>query len=302
MPQRPLAEIVRGYLGSLLSALALGVLLYVGIAAADSKRSDERARFAAPADQDSSLRFTPLDLADGSKLTLISPSRWSDLAEELVVSLNRTHNEYTERFERIPAFSTAIRLMDEDAFYDLTGAPTWTNAMFFRGEIIIPLSNTKPIDIENLDRSVRHEFTHAILSSMSGGQIPGWLDEGVAQWAEGQEHPALRKALKSWLKHHEPVPLDRLQGGFTKLEPAMVPAAYAQSLLASKAMIKAFGFKRIGDYLSLLRKGVERPLAFESAFGLTLADFEEKLGDSLKTWAKLPDSPEEAGVEPQRVE
>jgi hypothetical protein len=67
-------------------------------------------------------------------------------------------------------------------------------------------------------------------------------------------------------------------------------------------MIKAFGFKRIGDYLSLLRKGVERPLAFESAFGLSLADFEEKLGDSLKTWAKLPDSPEEAGVEPQRVE
>ncbi len=302
MPQRPLAELRKGPLSSLLSALSVGILLYVGIAAADPKSSDQRARFIAPTDEDSPLRFTPLDLADGSKLTLISPSRWSDLAEELVVSLNRTHNEYTDRFERIPAFSTAIRLMDEDAFYELTGAPTWTNAMFFRGEIIIPLSNTKPIDIDNLDRSVRHEFTHAILSSMSGGQIPGWLDEGIAQWAEGQEHPALRKALKSWLKHHNPVPLGRLQGGFTKLEPTMVPAAYAQSLLASKAMIKAFGFERIGDYLTSLRKGVDSPTAFESAFGLTLEDFEEKLGESLQTWAKLPDSPEEAAVEPQSVE
>lgn len=298
MPHRLLAEKIRGYIGSLLSALALGAILYIGIASADSKSTDQRARFAAPTDQDSSLRFTPLDLADGSKLTLISPSHWSDLAEELVISLNRTHDEYTERFERIPAFSSAIRLMDEEAFYELTGAPTWTNAMFFRGEIIIPLSNSKPIDIDNLDRSVRHEFTHAILSSMSGGQIPGWIDEGIAQWAEGQEHPALRKALKSWLKDHEPVPLERLQGGFTKLEPAVVPAAYAQSLLASKAMIKAFGFKKIGNYLTLLRKEVDAPLAFESAFGLTLEDFEEKLGESLKTWAKLPDSAEERAVAP----
>lgn len=289
MFRRKPADAIRNHLGAPLSLLALGVILYVGIAAADSKGSTERARLAAPKIDEPALRFTPLDLSDGSKLTLISPSQWSDLAEDLVVSLNRTHSEYTKLFDKIPPFSTSIRLMDEEAFYELTGAPGWTNAMFFRGEIIIPLSETKPIDIDNLDRSVRHEFTHAILSSMSGGQIPGWIDEGIAQWSEGHEHPALRQALKSWLKDHEPVPLDRLQGGFTKLEPAMVPAAYAQSLLASKAMIKAFGFSRIGNYLRLLRKGVERPVAFESAFGLSNQEFEEKLGESLKTWASLPD-------------
>ncbi len=287
----PSADKIRSHLATAASGLVLCAVLYGGLAAADTKHSSARARLAAASDDDPRLRYTPLDLADGSKLTLISPSEWSDLAESLVVSLNRTHGEYTELFQRIPAFSTSIRLMDEEAFYELTGAPTWTNAMFFRGEIIIPLSRSKPIDIENLERSVRHEFTHAILSSMSGGQIPGWLDEGIAQWTEGHEHPALRQSLKTWLKANEPVPLERLQGGFTKLDPAMVPAAYAQSLLASKAIIKAFGFRKIGNYLTLLRKGVERPLAFESAFGLSTAEFEEKLGESLLTWAKLPDAP-----------
>ena len=80
-----------------------------------------------------------------------------------------------------------------------------------------------------------------------------------------------------------------LQGGFTKLNSDMVPAAYAQSLLATKALIHAFGFSKIGAYLALLRTGTERSTAFREAFGLTLEQFEKKLGESLKTWAALPE-------------
>lgn len=281
------ASSIQSVLGTVLSSLVLGTVLYVSIALADSKPR-ERARYASPDEQGSYLRFTPLALANGSKLTVISPSRWSDLAEDLAESLHDAHEEYTELFSEIPAFSSSIRLMDEESFYELTGAPSWTNAMFFRGEIIIPLSEKEPIDLENLHRSVKHEFTHAVLSAMSGGQIPGWIDEGIAQWAEGYEHPALRDALRKWLNTNEPVPLSLLQGGFTKLDPLMVPSAYAESLLASKAMIQAFGFKKIGAYLTLLKKGVEKHLAFEASFGLSEEEFETKLSETLKTWAALP--------------
>ena len=289
------APTIRSAISTSVMALALGAILYVGIAFADGRRqgkqnaqAPERARYASP-DQAPYLRFTPVDLANGSKLTLISPSQWSDLADQLVQALNKTHAEYTDLFSTIPAFSSSIRLMDETAFYELTGAPGWTNAMFFRGQIIIPLSNTKPVDVENLHRSVKHEFTHAVLSALSGGQIPGWIDEGIAQWSEGYENPALREALRTWLNSNEPVALSLLQGGFTKLNSDMVPAAYAQSLLATKALIHAFGFSKIGAYLALLRTGTERSTAFREAFGLTLEQFEEKLGESLKTWAALPE-------------
>lgn len=247
-----------------------------------------KARYEDPADE-SRLRFTPLNLSDGSKLTIISPTKWSDVTKQILKTLNDTHEEFTKLFNQIPPFSTSVRLMEESTFFDLTGAPAWTNAMFFRGQIIIPLSSSKAIDLENLTRSVKHEYTHAIMSSLSGGKLPGWLDEGIAQWFEGTESPSLRDALRVWLKQNDPVPLSLLQGGFTKLTPEMVPAAYAQSLLATKALADKFGFAAVGRFFILLREGVEKEAAFRTAFEISSATFEKELGKALKEWALTPE-------------
>ncbi|MFO0415728.1 MAG: peptidase MA family metallohydrolase [Pseudomonadota bacterium] len=244
-----------------------------------------RARYASR-DDDSSLRFTPVMLADGSRLTLISPRYWSDVSEEISLEVVRTHQHLTKLFGAIPPFRSSVRLLDERAFYELTGAPGWTNAMFFRGEIIIPLSPSQPVDLENIRRSVKHEYSHAVLSALSGGQIPGWLDEGLAQWIEGDENPALRATLKSYLKRAQPVPLALLQGGFTKLSPQMVPAAYAQSLLAVQALIKAYGITKFSEYLSALRGEEDKDLAFENTFGINLGEFEQRLSNTLIRWAR----------------
>jgi hypothetical protein len=225
-------------------------------------------------------------LADGSRLTLISPRYWSDVTEEVSLEVVRTHQHLTKLFGSIPPFRSSVRLLDERSFYELTGAPGWTNAMFFRGEIIIPLSASQPIDLENIRRSVKHEYSHAVLSALSGGLIPGWLDEGLAQWIEGEENPALRATLKNYLKRSRPVPLSLLQGGFTKLSPEMVPAAYAQSLLAVQALIKAYGIKKFSDYLNLLRSEADKDRAFESSFGISLAEFEDRLNTTLLKWAR----------------
>lgn len=270
-----------------LTALTTALALYgaTNLPTALAEEADnQRARYAQP-DESSPLRFTPINLSNGSKLTLISPQRWSETAATLIKTLNTTHDHFTELFSEIPAFSTSIRLMDEDEFFALTGAPRWTNAMFYRGEIILPIARAKSVDVENLNRSVRHEYTHAILSALSAGNLPGWIDEGLAQWFEGEESPGLRAALKDWLKTNEPVPLKLLQGGFTKLKPEMVPAAYAQSLLATRLVADKYGFPAIANYFMLLRDGVDKESAFHTAFNISLPDFESQLGRALKRWA-----------------
>lgn len=244
----------------------------------------ERARLATV--EGDSLRFTPVNLTDGSRLTLISPRHWSDIADEVTHELTKTHRELTGMFGSIPPFRSSIRLMDEHSFYELTGAPGWTNAMFFRGEIIIPLAKNQPIDLDNIHRSVKHEYTHAVLSALSRGRIPGWIDEGLAQWIEGDENPALRATLRNYLQQNDPVPLHLLQGGFTKLESRMVPAAYAQSLLAMQAVVQTYGLTKVTAYLQLLREDTDRGLAFETAFDMTQEEFERHLRATLKTWAK----------------
>ncbi len=279
----PLHRTRHDHLSALLaSAIAILVALPPLSAPAQSKEIP-RARYTDPAEE-SRLRFTPLNLSNGSKLTVISPTKWSDVTKQILKTLNDTHKEFTQLFAEIPAFSTSVRLMEETTFFELTGAPAWTNAMFFRGQIIIPLSSKKEIDLDNLIRSVKHEYTHAIMSSLSGGRLPGWLDEGIAQWFEGSESPGLRDALREWLKDHEPVSLSLLQGGFTKLNTEMVPAAYAQSLLATKALAEKFGFPAIGRFLILLREGVDKQSAFITAFDMTQEAYEKELGKALTTW------------------
>ena len=230
------------------------------------------------------LRFYPIILDDGSRITLISPTYFSAIATEVSHQVIETHHTLTSTFGAAPPFRTSIRIMDETDFYQLTGAPEWTNAMFFRGEIIIPLEPGKPIDRTNLLRSIKHEYSHAVLSAMSGGLIPGWIDEGLAQWIEGAENPVLKASLKKYLRQADPISLQLLQGGFTKLPSSMVPAAYAESLIATQAIIRAYGEKRIGRYLKNLRDGMDKEMAFQSAFEISLGTFEEKLHQTLIHW------------------
>lgn len=231
------------------------------------------------------VNFEPLSLRGGSKLTLISPQAWAPLAERIRGVLQKAHEGYTSLLGDIPAFSTAIRLMDEDTFFITTGAPRWTNAMYYRNQIIIPLGTNSEIDMDGLTRAVRHEYTHAVIHALSGGRCPGWLDEGLAQWAEGSENPALRPALREWVKTRGPVSLSLLQGGFTKLDQAMVPAAYAESLYATYVVLNSFGFDSIRKYLDALRDGESKERAFLYGFETSEALFERKLSKSLNQWA-----------------
>ncbi len=231
-----------------------------------------------------SIRYLPLSLSGGTKLTLISPEHWNAVAKKISGNLEKSHSFFSKLFGDIPAFQSSVRLMDEEDFYAETGAPRWTNAMYYRKQIIIPMSRSEAIDFDNLFRSVRHEYTHAVIHALSNGKAPGWLDEGIAQWAEGSENPALRPALYNWLSDNKPLPLLMLQGGFTKLESKMVPAAYAQSLFAANTMINTFGFKEIRGYFDSLRTGSNKPGAFKNNFRMSESKFEQHLAKTLNRW------------------
>lgn len=233
------------------------------------------------------LRISPLNLRGGSTLTLISPTAWSPLAKKLSHFLTETHESYSQTFGEIPPLKTTVRLMDSEVFYKESGAPRWTNAMYYRNQITIPLAQGEEIDLQNLYRSVRHEYTHAVVNSLSGGRCPGWLDEGLAQWAEGVVNPALEPALKNWLRaNRSPLPLSILQGGFTKLDIKMVPTAYAQSLFAAKSVINTFGFNHIRGYFESLRSGQDKADAFKQNFRVSDASFEKALAKSLNRWTR----------------
>lgn len=256
---------------------------------------DSRARLDSSTEHsDEALVLEPLRLEGGSRITVISPAVWKPLAQQLTEALKDTHAQFSGLFGDIPSFSTSVRLMDEEMFFLITGAPRWTNAMYYKGQIVIPLAAGVSIDVSNLKRSIKHEYAHALINSLSDGKCPGWLDEGLAQWSEGVENPALKPALLNWLKNKNPVPFELLQGGFTKLTPNMVPAAYAQSLFATNTLISTHGFQSIGAYFKHLRTGKSTEESFREAYSLTERGFEQSLRSSLKAWVKRDKTRERA--------
>lgn len=207
------------------------------------------------------------------------------IASDSLEMLDQTYHELSQLFDFAPSDKVLIRFFSPKEFHRHTGAPEWTSAMYLRGEISIPLPERKPINREQIGRAVKHEYVHAVTAELSGRSCPAWLDEGVAQIIEGDPNPLLGPALRRWLKSNEPMPLSWLKNGFTSMSNELVPAAYAQSLFATRLLVDAHGFKAVKRYLVSLKQGNSDRTAFKSAFGQEQATFEAELKVALAEWA-----------------
>lgn len=224
----------------------------------------------------------------GHSLQIIAPDEWQGLRGTIFDAVQATDLQLRSRFGPPASMSTTIELVDEARFRKQTGAPSWITAIFVNNRILvrIPGKFAPAADAEDVVRSVRHEYAHAFNSALSNGRCPGWLDEGVAQWAEGPINPLLQTILANHLRDESAIPMSYLQQGFIKLDPRFVAPAYAQSLFAVSMLVKAYGFSRIATYLGLLQAGTENEDAFEIAFNSSYPVFEDRLDDAVKAWAR----------------
>lgn len=219
--------------------------------------------------------------------TVVSARSFGDLPDRVYRTMISMNEEMARLFGEAPHFAVSIELLDENAFFEQTGAPSWTNALYFDGRILVPVP--EPLDsavLENLTRSVKHEFTHAYIYAAGGGKCPGWLDEGIAQWVEGPVNPLLQKILARHLQSAAAIPMAWLQQGFTKLDTKIVGAAYGQSLFAANSLMRSYGVQKVGGYLALMRQGANPADAFQRSFNLSYESFEKQLDVALQEWAQ----------------
>lgn len=208
-----------------------------------------------------------------------------NVAERAIDILNRTADEYSRVFGERPQQRVVLRFLSPEEFRRQTGAPAWTSAMFYRGEISVPIVKARGINFNELHRALRHEYVHSVIAELSDYKCPAWLDEGVAQLLEGQPNPLLGPALRSWISSNSAMPLDWLQNGFTTLDAKIVPAAYAESLFAARTIVNTYGFSAIVKYLAALKSGTPENDAFTLAFSVEKSVFEEALTSQIKSWA-----------------
>mgnify|MGYP001421988408 CR=1 FL=1 len=228
---------------------------------------------------DSKIIHTKLQIND-SIINIYVPDNINYLTKILKSELQILYHKFNNNFYEIPSFESEIRLLEESEFFRITKAPLWTNALYVNGNILIPVNNEVLNNQEGLKRTVRHEFSHSLINALTNGKCPGWLDEGIAQWAEGDEHIELKEMFDDYIAKNNLISFEKLQKGFTGLELETVAAAYAQSLYASKLLIKLSGKEKISDFFKNLKSNKKHK--FKDSFGFDENDLKFKLEGLLK--------------------
>jgi len=84
---------------------------------------------------------------------------------------------------------------DHSSFLKATGQPEWSQGMADYGKKEIVGYNLSQVFLDSI---LPHEMAHLIFRDFVGfkGEIPLWLDEGVAQWAEKNKRAYIKKLIK----------------------------------------------------------------------------------------------------------
>ncbi|MCM8757787.1 MAG: hypothetical protein NC900_04890 [Candidatus Omnitrophica bacterium] len=98
---------------------------------------------------------------------------------------------------------------DKDSFLKETGQPSWSEGMADYGLKQIMGYNLSNVFLESI---LPHEMAHLIFRDFVGfkGEIPLWLDEGVAQWAEKTKRNYIKNLIKKAYEEDRLLSLDDL--------------------------------------------------------------------------------------------
>ncbi len=192
------------------------------------------------------------------------------MAAQALESLNRAFWRICDVFGTFPTRSIPVVLYSGEQFSDITRSPKWAAAAF-DGIIRVPMRGAGEKG-QDLDRVLAHEFSHALIRSLTTRGLPTWLNEGLASVLESDDRSWTDKRAAS----KRPA-LSVLSGSFSKLSGADAELAYAASARAAKQLLDEAGGVAIANLLRDLGEGVEFEAAFLHRIQKSLADFEASL-------------------------
>src|SRR5712671_4733232 len=106
------------------------------------------------------------------------------LASDVLRTLEMHFSAIESELNYSPPDSIGVILYTQEAFADITKAPGWAGALN-DGRIRVPVQGLSGVNQE-LSRVLKHELTHSFIQQKTHGHAPTWVQEGLAQWMEGQ--------------------------------------------------------------------------------------------------------------------
>ena len=191
------------------------------------------------------------------------------LAREVADRLEAIYQDIGVTLGHFPAKPLEVVLYPAGRFQEVTAGPEWARGLF-DGTLRFSIENLRGRRMET-ERSLRHEYAHALVYELAGGHAPAWLNEGLAQVLDGR--PAATP-VKPVGDPDALTPLHFLHGSFVGLTRETAQQAYADSYAATQVLIARHGMSRVRTLLVALADQPDFGRTFELVMQERYRDFE----------------------------
>jgi tetratricopeptide (TPR) repeat protein len=213
------------------------------------------------------------------------------LARDVLRTLERHYSEIESELDFSPPEAIGVILYTQDAFSDITKAPSWAGALN-DGRIRVPVQGLASVDGE-LSRVLRHELTHSFIAQKTRSacmglaascsiRAPTWIQEGLAQWMEGQRSGENAAVLEQIYSRGKAIPLSRLEGSWMSMGGDTARYAYAWALANIEYIVQAGGMGDIERILDRIGAGMATEAALKEVLHSDYNDLMQSTSEYLK--------------------
>jgi tetratricopeptide (TPR) repeat protein len=200
---------------------------------------------------------------------------------QILQALESDYDDLSRDLGNPPRDSILVTLYTEQAFFDVTHAPSWSGAIN-DGKLRIPVNGLSSVTPE-LARVLKHELAHSFINQLSAGRCPTWLHEGIAQMLEPKSLGGDGHQLSTLFKAQQEIPLNALESSFMSFSGVQAYVAYAESLAAVFYINETYGMSDIQRILQRLSEGNSTEAALRatihSDYGQLESDMAKYLAD-----------------------
>jgi hypothetical protein len=163
--------------------------------------------------------------------------------------------------------------MQEAILYE----PSWTGGMAFPEQDIVILGISAS-DMVWGRNAIVHELTHVLVGHLTFtclGDVPTWLNEGLAVYSEGQLDQASQGQLDQAIRDDTLLSVRSLSGGFSEVADKAT-LSYSQSYSLVRFLIETYGQEKMTALLVALRDGRTIDDALTGVYGFDVDGLEDE--------------------------
>ena len=154
--------------------------------------------------------------------------------------------------------------------------PSWTGGQAFpeQDTVILGISES---DLDWGRDAIVHELTHVLVGHLTFsclGDVPTWLNEGLAVYSEGELDRESQQQLEDAIRDNTLLSVRSLSGGFSEVADKAY-LSYSQSYSITKFLIEAYGQEKMTALLIGLRDGLTIDEALVQTYGFNVDGLED---------------------------